>query len=85
MDSRGWGQDTGKGSDGMVSSDGVATGGNGNRPGCGRKDGRPAFTVPIALSIMVFFALCAQCMPTLAVIRRETGALAVGGVYVRVY
>jgi ferrous iron transport protein B len=30
------------------------------------------FTVPVALSIMVFFALCAQCMSTLAVIQRET-------------
>jgi len=28
--------------------------------------------VPIALSVMVFFALCCQCASTLAVIRRET-------------
>jgi ferrous iron transport protein B len=35
-------------------------------------DGRPVFTVPVALSVMVFFALCAQCMSTLAVIQRET-------------
>jgi ferrous iron transport protein B len=35
---------------------------------------RPLFTVPAALSMMVFFALCAQCAPTLAVIRRETGS-----------
>ncbi len=35
-------------------------------------DGRPLFTVPVALSIMVFFALCCQCGATLAVIRRET-------------
>jgi ferrous iron transport protein B len=35
-------------------------------------DGRPVFTVPTALSLMVFFALCAQCASTLAVIRRET-------------
>lgn len=33
---------------------------------------RPVFTVPVALSILVFFALCAQCAATLAVIRRET-------------
>ena len=33
---------------------------------------RPLFTLPVALSIMVFFALCAQCVSTLAVIRRET-------------
>ena len=35
--------------------------------------GRPVFTVPVALSLMVFFALCCQCASTLAVIRRETG------------
>jgi ferrous iron transport protein B len=34
--------------------------------------GRPVFTVPVALSLMVFFALCCQCASTLAVIRRET-------------
>jgi ferrous iron transport protein B len=33
---------------------------------------RPLFTVPAALSLMVFFALCCQCASTLAVIRRET-------------
>jgi ferrous iron transport protein B len=32
----------------------------------------PIFNVPVALSIMVFFALCAQCASTLAVIKRET-------------
>lgn len=36
--------------------------------------GRKVFTVPVALSLMVFFALCCQCASTLAVIRRETGA-----------
>ncbi|MFO0840325.1 MAG: ferrous iron transport protein B [Phycisphaerae bacterium] len=34
--------------------------------------GRPLFTLPVALSIMVFFALCAQCASTLTVIGRET-------------
>jgi ferrous iron transport protein B len=34
---------------------------------------RKVFTVPVALSLMVFFALCCQCASTLAVIRRETG------------
>jgi ferrous iron transport protein B len=34
--------------------------------------GRPLFNLPVALSIMVFFALCAQCVSTLAVIGRET-------------
>ena len=44
------------------------------------KDGTPIFTVPTALSIMVFFALCAQCMSTLAVIQRETRSWAMAGV-----
>ena len=35
---------------------------------------RKVFTVPVALSIMVFFALCAQCAATLAIIRRETNS-----------
>ncbi|NBT11981.1 MAG: ferrous iron transporter B [Planctomycetia bacterium] len=35
---------------------------------------RKVFTLPVALSIMVFFALCAQCASTLAVIGRETGS-----------
>jgi ferrous iron transport protein B len=30
------------------------------------------FNIPVALSIMVFFALCSQCAATLAIIRRET-------------
>jgi len=40
--------------------------------GARNPDGTAVFTVPVALSIMVFFALCAQCMSTLAVIQRET-------------
>jgi ferrous iron transport protein B len=32
----------------------------------------PVFNVPVALSLMVFFALCAQCASTLVVMRRET-------------
>ncbi|MBN2445257.1 MAG: ferrous iron transport protein B [Phycisphaerae bacterium] len=35
---------------------------------------RPLFTLPVALSIMVFFALCAQCGATLAVMGREMGS-----------
>jgi ferrous iron transport protein B len=35
---------------------------------------RPLFTLATALSLMVFFALCAQCAATLAVIRRETNS-----------
>ncbi|MGH7127515.1 MAG: ferrous iron transporter B, partial [Planctomycetaceae bacterium] len=37
-------------------------------------DGRPVYTLPVALSVMVFFALCAQCAATLMVIRRETNS-----------
>ena len=37
-------------------------------------DGRPVFNVPVALSLMVFFALCSQCVSTLAAIRRETNS-----------
>ena len=37
-----------------------------------RPDGSPLFTVPVAASLIVFFALCCQCAATLAVIRRET-------------
>jgi ferrous iron transport protein B len=36
--------------------------------------GARVFNVPVALSIMVFFALCCQCASTLAVIRRETNS-----------
>jgi ferrous iron transport protein B len=35
---------------------------------------RPLFTLATALSLMVFFALCAQCAATLAIIRRETNS-----------
>lgn len=37
-------------------------------------DGKPVYTLPVALSIMVFFALCAQCAATLMVIKRETNS-----------
>lgn len=37
-------------------------------------EGSPLFTLPVGFSIMVFFALCAQCAATLAVIRRETNS-----------
>jgi len=35
-------------------------------------DGSKVYNVPVALSIMVFFALCAQCAGTLMTIKRET-------------
>jgi ferrous iron transport protein B len=37
-------------------------------------DGRPLFNLAVALSLMVFFALCMQCASTLAVIARESGS-----------
>ncbi len=37
-------------------------------------DGSPLFTIPVALSIMVFFALCMQCAATLATMKRETNS-----------
>ena len=37
-------------------------------------DGRPVYNLPVALSVMVFFALCAQCVSTLAIIKRETNS-----------
>jgi ferrous iron transport protein B len=37
-------------------------------------DGTPVYNVPVALSIMVFFALCAQCVSTLLVMKRETNS-----------
>ncbi len=37
-------------------------------------DGRRVFTLPMALGLMVFFALCLQCGATVAAIRRESGS-----------
>lgn len=37
-------------------------------------DGSPVYTPAVALSVMVFFALCCQCAATLATMRRETGS-----------
>ena len=40
-----------------------------------RDDGRPVFTQATAASALVFFVLAMQCLPTLAVTRRESGSL----------
>lgn len=37
----------------------------------GPRMGQPVFNIPVALSVMVFFALCMQCGATLAVIAKE--------------
>jgi ferrous iron transport protein B len=39
-----------------------------------RADGTPVYGLAVALSIMVFFALCCQCGATVATIRRETNS-----------
>ena len=41
-------------------------------------DGRKVYSVPVALSIMVFFALCVQCAATLITIKQENGKVIVG-------
>ena len=38
-----------------------------------RDDGSPLFTTATAASLLVFFVLAMQCLPTLVVTRRETG------------
>ena len=35
-------------------------------------DGRPIYTLPMVLGLLIFYAFCLQCAATLAVIRRET-------------
>ncbi len=39
-----------------------------------KADGTPVYNIPVALSVMVFFALCAQCGATLMVMRQETNS-----------
>ena len=39
-----------------------------------KADGSPVYNIPVALSVMVFFALCAQCGATLMVMRQETNS-----------
>jgi len=46
----------------------------------GPKAGQPVFTVAVALSIVVFFALCCQCGATLVTIRHEAGRWLYSGV-----
>ena len=36
------------------------------------KDGSKVYTLPAALSLMVFYVFAMQCMSTLAVVKRET-------------
>jgi ferrous iron transport protein B len=39
-----------------------------------RADGAPVFDLPTTAAALVFFVLAMQCLPTLAVTRRETGS-----------
>jgi ferrous iron transport protein B len=43
--------------------------------GMTRADGTPLFTASTAAAALVFFVLAMQCLPTLAVSRRETGSI----------
>ena len=36
-------------------------------------DGRPVWTIPVAISMLLWFVLAMQCMSTFAIVRRETG------------
>ena len=40
--------------------------------GATREDGTKVYTLPAAISLMVFYVLAMQCMSTLAVVKRET-------------
>jgi len=37
-------------------------------------DGKPIFTLPMTLGLLVFYAFCLQCFATIAIIRRETNS-----------
>ena len=39
-----------------------------------REGGLPLFTLPTSGALLVFFVLAMQCLPTLVVVRRETGS-----------
>jgi ferrous iron transport protein B len=47
--------------------------------GMTRDDGRPLFTPSTAAATLVFFILAMQCLPTLAVTRKETGSIRYAG------
>ena len=38
------------------------------------RTGRPVFTIPVALSLLVFFVFALQCTSTIVVMARETGS-----------
>lgn len=66
----------------FVSTMSVLAGGRGDEEGIRahisgmtRDDGTPVFTPATSASALVFFVLAMQCLPTLTVTRKETGAL----------
>jgi ferrous iron transport protein B len=60
---------------GKVDTEEIRTARNAGETSLGRAlKEQQVFTVPSALSVMVFFALCCQCVSTLAIIRRETNS-----------
>lgn len=52
--------------------DATASGLRGKLYGATWPDARPVFNIAVALSIMVYFALCCQCSGTHAMIKHET-------------
>jgi len=61
--------------EGEVESDDIAKSGfRGDTDLSKRLQQEHVFTVPVAMSVLVFFALCCQCASTLVVIRRETNS-----------
>ncbi|GMW06755.1 MAG: ferrous iron transport protein B [Gammaproteobacteria bacterium] len=42
-------------------------------------DGRPVFTLPMAIGMLIFYAFCLQCAATIVMIRREAGSWAWAG------
>jgi ferrous iron transport protein B len=38
-----------------------------------RDDGSPVFTPPVAWSLLIFYVLAMQCLPTVALAAREAG------------
>ena len=39
-----------------------------------RRTGRPAFTIAVSVSLLLFYVFAMQCMSTMAIVRKETGS-----------
>jgi len=55
-----------------LSSDGKATPLSEKIKNAVHENGTKIYTIPMVLGLLVFYALCLQCMATVAVIRKET-------------